>query len=100
MKARSSWQHQVEMKIAPRSASERLRRIGSWCVDWQIGFRVLDPKAPGNMLRIAFDNAGFARAFQSHFGGVIVPLDEVGRAMTSDDHDDDDYDRLAPEFPG
>ena len=98
MRASSKWQHQVELKIDGHSASERVRRIGSWCVDWHIGFRVHDSAASGNMLRVAFDDAGFARAFQSHFGGVIVPLDEIGRAMTSDDHDENEYERLAREF--
>uniref|UniRef100_A0A9E8CM50 Uncharacterized protein n=1 Tax=Bosea sp. NBC_00436 TaxID=2969620 RepID=A0A9E8CM50_9HYPH len=88
-----SWQHQVEIKIDPRSAGERLRRIDSWCGDWQIGFRVIG--SGGSSLRLAFDEARFAKALQSHFGGIIVPLDEVECSMAADVVAEDEYDRLA-----
>jgi hypothetical protein len=93
------WPHQVEMKIAPQEAGERLRRIEGWCADWQISFRVREPEATGTLIRIAFEDARFARAFHSHFGGVIVPLDEIERAMAADAVEEDEYDRLAAEFP-
>ena len=36
----NAWENQVEIKLDSLSAGERLRRIETWCTDWQIGFRV------------------------------------------------------------
>ncbi len=91
--------HQVEMKLDAAAAPERLRRIESWCADWQIGFRVLD-RAPGSEnIRIAFEDPRLARAFVGHFGGVLVDHRELEHAMAGDAADVDTYDRLAREYP-
>lgn len=58
--------HHVEMTIDTAAAPERLRRIGSWCGDWQIGFRVLDPAPGSENIRIAFEDPCLARAFVGH----------------------------------
>ncbi|PTM40930.1 hypothetical protein C8D03_2463 [Bosea sp. 124] len=84
-----SWSHQVEMKVDRQTAPERLRRIESWCAEWQIGFRVRDPMATESIVRVAFEDPRFARAFHSHFGGVMVPVDEIEHAMTADARDED-----------
>lgn len=63
--------HQVEMKLPAGAAPERLRRIEGWCVDWQIGFRVLDRFPGSENVRIAFEDHRLARAFVGHFGGCL-----------------------------
>lgn len=93
----SSWAHQVELRLDRQAAGERLRRIESWCGEWQLGMRVIETVSPA-IVRVAFDDPRFARAFHSHFGGVIVPLDEVERAMGVDAEEEDAYDRLAAEY--
>lgn len=93
------WSHQVAIKIAPEDAAERLRRIEHWSADWQIGFRVRDPGRTGTLIRIAFEDARFARAFRMHFGGVVVPEDEIARALGADADAEDEFDRLAREYP-
>jgi hypothetical protein len=90
--------HQVEMKLAADDAPERLRRIESWCGDWQIGFRVLDRFPGSETIRLAFEDARLARAFVGHFGGVLVDDREVDAALAGDAADEDAYDRLAREF--
>lgn len=70
------WPHQVEIKFDRASAAERLRRIEAWCTDWQISFRVLGTVTE-DLIRVAFEEARFARAFHAHFGGVIAPADET-----------------------
>lgn len=91
--------HQVEMKLDPVTAPERLRRIESWCGDWQIGFRVLDRFPGSETVRIAFEDRGLARAFVGHFGGVLVDENELENAVTSGAAAEDAYDRLAREYP-
>lgn len=49
-------------------------------------------------MRVAFEEARFARAFNSHFGGVIVAADEVERALREDAAAEDAFDRLAAEY--
>lgn len=93
----SPWQHQVELKLDRAGAGERLRRIEAWCADWQIGVRVVETPAAG-VVRVAFEEARFARAFNAHFGGVIVQNDEVERAMREDAAAEDAFDRLAAEY--
>lgn len=73
-----------------------LRRIESWCADWQLGFRVIETM--DRTVWIAFEDPRFARAFHSHFGGVIVPKDDVDRALDADADSEDAYDRLAREY--
>lgn len=92
------WAHQVELKLDSTSAAERLRRIDAWCTDWQIGFRVLDTLTE-DLIRVAFEEARFARAFHAHFGGVIAPTDELETALAADAAEVDLYDRLAGEYP-
>lgn len=93
----SSWAHQVELKLDRAGAGERLRRIEAWCADWQIGVRVLQTMDTA-VVRIAFEEARFARAFIAHFGGVIVPADEIERALRDDAASEDAFDRLAAEY--
>ncbi len=88
--------YQVEMKLDPEAGAERLRRIESWCTDWQIGFRVFETL--DRTVRVGFEAPRFARAFHSHFGGVVVPIDDVDRAMGADADAEDAYDRLAREY--
>jgi hypothetical protein len=88
--------YQVEMKLDPASAGDRLRRIESWCADWQLGFRVIETM--DRTVRIAFEDPRFARAFHSHFGGVVVPIDDLDRAPEADADAEDAYDRLAREY--
>jgi hypothetical protein len=92
------WPHQVEMKLDKVSAAERLRRIEAWCSDWQIGFRVLDTVTE-DLIRVAFEEVRFARAFHAHFGGVIAPVNEFEIALAADAAEVDLYDRLAGEYP-
>lgn len=92
------WRHQVELKLDPAAAPERLRRIEAWCGEWQIGFRVVDARPAATTLRLAFEEARLARAFMGHFGGVPVHDDEVERAMVEDAAGEDAYDRLAIEY--
>ena len=99
MSQASLWPHQVELKLDAGSAAERLRRIKSWCADWQIRVRVHEPMASGTILKVTFDDPRFAKAFHAHFGGVIMPVNDVERAMAADAHDEDECDRLAREFP-
>ncbi len=93
-----NWQYQVEIKLDKASAAERLRRIEAWCTDWQIGFRVLGTMTE-DLIRVAFEEARFARAFHAHFGGVIAPAGELEMALAADDAEVDLYDRLAGEYP-
>lgn len=88
--------HHVEMKLTADDAPERLRRINSWCGDWQIDFRVLDRSPGSETLRFAFEDPRLARAFVSHFGGVLVVDHEIEHALDGD-RDEDAYDRLARE---
>lgn len=92
----NSWAHQVEIKLDNVSAGERLRRVEAWCADWQIGVRVFENSAPGTV-RVAFEQARFARAFLGHFGGVIVPPDQVELAIAADAASEDAFDRIAAE---
>ncbi|WP_210171820.1 MULTISPECIES: hypothetical protein, partial [Hyphomicrobiales] len=92
------WRHQVELKLDPAAAPERLRRIEAWCGEWQIGFQVVDHSPAATTLRLAFQEPRLARAFMGHFGGVPVPDDEVERAMVEDATVEDAYDRLAREY--
>jgi hypothetical protein len=77
------WPHQVEIKLDRTTAAERLRRIEAWCADWQIGFCVLNTMTE-DLIRVAFEEARFARAFHAHFGGVIAPADELETALTAE----------------
>lgn len=88
--------YQVEMKLDPAAAGDRLRRIEAWCTDWQLGFRV--HQTLDRTVRVAFEDPRFARAFHSHFGGVVVPVDDVERAIGADAEAEDAYDRLAAEY--
>lgn len=93
------WLHQVEIKLDKASAAERLRRIEAWCTDWLIGFRVLGTMTDG-VIRVAFEEARFARAFHAHFGGVIaLRAGELDMALAADAAEVDLYDRLAGEYP-
>lgn len=65
------FKHQVDMKLDPSAAPERLRRIESWCGDWQIGFRVLGGFPGSETIRIAFEDGGLARAFVGHLGECL-----------------------------
>ncbi|MET3890255.1 hypothetical protein ABIE41_001331 [Bosea sp. OAE506] len=91
--------HQVEMKLAAKDATGRLRRIESWCADWEISFRVLNRFAGSETIRIAFEDQRLARAFIGHFGGVVVDEREIQDAVAGDRADEDAYDRLAREYP-
>lgn len=82
------WMHQVEMKLDPVAACERLGRMEAWCGEWQLGMRVIETAERGRV-RCAFDDARHARAPQTHFGGVFVPSDEVERPMDADAADED-----------
>lgn len=93
------YDHQVEMKLAAEDAAGRLRRIESWCADWQIGFRVLDRVPGSETIRIAFEDLRLARAFIGHFGGVVVDEREIQDALAGDGADEDVYERLAREYP-
>lgn len=93
------YDHQVEMKLAAKDAAERLRRIESWCADWEIRFRVLDRFPGSETIRIAFEDLRLARAFIGHFGGVVVDEREVQHALAGESADEDAYDRLAREYP-
>ncbi|RYF31629.1 MAG: hypothetical protein EOO23_01970 [Comamonadaceae bacterium] len=95
----STFIHQVEMKLPEAGAPERLRRIESWCADWEIGFHVLDRMPGSENLRFAFEEKRLARAFVAHFGGVMVPADEFEAAMAVDASEDSLYDQLAAEYP-
>ncbi|TAJ27567.1 hypothetical protein [Bosea sp. (in: a-proteobacteria)] len=90
--------HQVEMKLPEPEATERLRRIQSWCADWEIGFRMLDRQPYSESVRLAFEDRRLARAFIGHFGGVLVDELEVEDAMAADAAFEDVYERLAREF--
>ena len=92
------WQDQVEIKLDRLSAGDRLHRIEGWCADWQIGFRIHGTVDPV-LYRVAFEDARFARAFHCHFGGVIVPVDDIDMAFGADATEVDLYDRLAGEYP-
>jgi hypothetical protein len=81
--------HQVEMKLDAEAASERLRRIDSWCADWQIGLRVLDRFPGSETIRLAFEDQRLARAFVGHFGGVLVDDRELEDALAGDASDED-----------
>lgn len=50
----NSWVHQVELRLDRQAAGDRLRRMESWCGDWQIGMRVIEKIEPGTV-RVAFD---------------------------------------------
>ncbi|MGO4677759.1 hypothetical protein AB4Z40_33250 [Bosea sp. 2YAB26] len=93
------FKHHVEMKLDAAAAPERLRRIESWCGDWQIGFRVLDRFPGSETIRIAFEDRGLARAFIGHFGGVLVDENELESAIADDFAAEDANDRLAREYP-
>ena len=92
-----NWMHQVELRLDRQTAGDRLRRMEAWCGDWQSGVRVIETIEPG-IVRVAFDDRRFARAFVSHFGGVVVPDDEIAAALDSDAAAEDAYDRLAKEY--
>jgi hypothetical protein len=88
--------YQVELKFSPTEQPDRLRRIEAWCADWQLGFRVHETL--DRTVRVAFEDARYARAFQMHFGGVLVPVNDVDRATGVDAEAQDEYDRLACEY--
>lgn len=94
----SAFIHQVEMKLSEAETPERLRRIDSWCGEWEIGFRVVDRVPGSENVRLAFEEPRLARAFVGHFGGVLVDEREVGNAFADDAADEDAYDRMAHEF--
>ena len=43
------WMHQVEMKLDPVAACERLRRMEAWCGEWQLGMRVIETAERGRV---------------------------------------------------
>ncbi|AMJ63249.1 hypothetical protein [Bosea sp. PAMC 26642] len=88
--------YQVELKLDPTADGERLSRIESWCTEWQLGFRIL--QTLDRTVRVAFEDPRYARAFHSQFGGAVVPIDDVNRAMGADADAEDAYDRLANEY--
>lgn len=90
--------HQVEMKLPETEAPERLRRIESWCRDWDIGFCVLDRQPHSESVRLAFEEHRLARASIGHFGGVLVDEREIEDAMDAGAAFEDIYERLAQEF--
>lgn len=94
----AGFDHHVEIKLDAASAADRLRRIDSWCADWQIGFRVLDRRPGAGCIRIAFEEGRLARAFVGHFGGVLVDDGEIENAMAGDRAGEDSYGRLAREL--
>jgi hypothetical protein len=85
------------LRLDRSGAGERLRRIESWCADWQIGVRVVGTLDP-SIVRVCFEEARFGRAFVNHFGGVAVPSDEVERALREDAAAEDMFDRLAAAY--
>lgn len=90
--------HQVEMKLSECETPERLRRIDSWCADWEIGFRVIDRLPNSETIRLAFEDRRLARAFVGHFGGVLIDERGLEDAFAADEAFEDAYDRLAREF--
>lgn len=91
--------YEVEMKLTAQDAAGRLRRIESWCADWEIRFCVHDRSPGSETIRIAFEDQSLARAFIGHFGGVLVDDRELEQAMSRDVADEDAYERLAREYP-
>lgn len=94
----SRFVHQVELKLSAAETPGRLKRIEAWCTDWEIDFRVHETMSD-NSVRVVFAEARFARAFHAHFGGVIVPTDELEIALAADASEGDLYDQLAGEYP-
>lgn len=94
----SAFVHQVEMKLPEAEAPERLRRIDSWCGDWEIGYGVLERQPHSESVRLAFEERRLARAFIGRFGGVLVEEREIEDAMDTDATFEDVYKRLAREF--
>ncbi len=94
----SAFFHQVEIKLSEAAATERLRRIESWCGDWEIGFHVVDRRKGSEHVRLAFAEHRLARAFIGHFGGVLVDEREVEAAMDADAAEEDAFDRMALEY--
>lgn len=90
--------HQVEIKLPEAEAPERLRRIESWCRDWEISYRVLGRQRRSESIRLAFDERRLARAFISHFGGVLVDERGIGDGIDTGAAFEDVYERLAREF--
>jgi hypothetical protein len=90
--------HQVELKLSESAAPERLSRISSWCADWEIKFEVIDRMPGSETIRIAFDERRLARAFTSHFGGVLVSDDEISDAMAEDAEYEALYQQYAREY--
>lgn len=90
--------HQVEIKLPEAEAPERLRRIESWCGDWEIGYRVLDRQPHSESVRLAFEERRLARTFIGHFGGVLVDQRGFEDAMDAGAAFEDIYERLAREF--
>ncbi len=90
--------HQVEIKLPEAEAPERLRRIESWCGDWEIGYRVLHRQPHSESVRLAFEEHRLARAFIGHFGGVLVDQPGFEDTMDASAAFEDVYERLAREF--
>jgi hypothetical protein len=59
---------------------------------------VLDRQPHSESVRLAFEERRLARAFISHFGGVLVDEREIEDAMAADAAFEDVYERLAKEF--
>lgn len=94
----SAFAHHVEMKMPEPEAPERLRRIQSWCAEWEIGFRLLNRQPHSGSGRLAFKDRRLARAFVGHFGGVLVDEREIEDFKDAGAAFDDAYERLAREF--
>lgn len=96
----SAFVHQVEIKLSEPEATERLRRIQSWCADWEIRFHALDRRPGSEHIRPAFEEHRLARAFVGHFGGVLMDGCKVEAAMEKDAPDEDAFDHVARERDG
>ncbi|SFD30764.1 hypothetical protein SAMN05428997_12415 [Bosea sp. CRIB-10] len=96
----SAFVHQVEIKLSEAAATERLRRIESWCAGWEIRFHVVDRQPGSEHVRLAFEEHRLARAFVCHFGGVLMDGCKVEAAMEKDAPDEDALYRIARESDG
>jgi hypothetical protein len=92
-----SWPHVVEIELPRERFAGKLRDIETWLQGWQIPHRVGSTLGETGILRVRFAELKFARAFQFHHGGMILPDDEDETAMRDDENDQAEYQRLADE---
>jgi hypothetical protein len=85
------WPHVVEIELPRERFVGKPRYIENWLQGWQIAYRVGSTLGETGVLRVRFAEVKFARAFQFHHGGMLLPADEFETVMREDENDEAEY---------